>query len=104
MSLDGQNRLRWINKAKKIFKNQSSYLKLLDGIFSLCSPAINHGKNIMSGISMMPQVGSFCKSIKNTYTLLQDISLLCWLITSDEYFEKELWMLSHRVMPDMQID
>ena len=37
MSLDDQYRLRCITQAKKIIKNQISYLELLDGIFPLCS-------------------------------------------------------------------
>ena len=35
MSLDDQSRLRCTTKAKKIFKNRSSYLKILDGILLL---------------------------------------------------------------------
>ena len=37
MSLEDQNRLRCITQAKEMFKNQSSYLKILDGIFLLCA-------------------------------------------------------------------
>ena len=37
MSLDDQNRLRCITQAKKIIKNQISYLELLDGIFPMCT-------------------------------------------------------------------
>ena len=37
MNLDDQNSLRFITQAKTTFKNQSSYLRLLDDIFLLCS-------------------------------------------------------------------
>ena len=34
--MGNHNKLKCITKAKNILKYQSSYLKLLDGIFSLC--------------------------------------------------------------------